>query len=152
MGREGREEYRIGAVFSNREIIAGIVDSRHRVVSRASRWARAAITGRRRGWWRTAPDWRREGWGLILIAAPLWGSAVRGSLTGKPGRWSTPAPWSGTMCRWERSCKNTFLRRMRWRWRSWRAARPWEKPWRGPRCAAPRWYYSSSAPESAAVW
>ena len=27
---------RIGAVFSNREIIAGVVDSRHRVVSRAS--------------------------------------------------------------------------------------------------------------------
>lgn len=31
MGREEREKYRIGAVFSNREIIAGIVDSRHRV-------------------------------------------------------------------------------------------------------------------------
>lgn len=36
MRGEGRGEYRIGAVFSNREIIAGIVDSRHRVVSRAS--------------------------------------------------------------------------------------------------------------------
>ena len=36
MKGEGRGEYRIGAVFSNREIIAGIVDSRHRVGSRAS--------------------------------------------------------------------------------------------------------------------
>lgn len=36
MGREGKEEYRVGAVFSNREIMAGIVDGRHRVVSRAS--------------------------------------------------------------------------------------------------------------------
>ena len=35
MERGGKEEYRIGAVFSNREIIAGIVDSRHRVLSRS---------------------------------------------------------------------------------------------------------------------
>lgn len=69
---------------------------------------------------------------MILIAVPLWGSAARGSLTGNRGGGLLPAPWSGTMCRWERSCKNTFLRRIQWRWRSWRAARPWANPWQGP--------------------